>query len=646
MTTLEEEARNWKINEVLIEKLKNKDYKEFFSVQREVIPVLVSQNMFRCVIPQDICVSAPTGSGKTLSYALPIVNSLLKKEFTRLRALILLPSRELAVQVFNVFQELVENTDVKVMLSTSNKSFEEEQWQLVGYREHLPVLDWEFSGRSPFVVPQTGISLVDILIATPGRLLDHIHFTPGFTLEHLRFLVLDEADRLLSNAYHTWVRTLITSTVESSFNNDTSGDVSSIKKIKASSGEEKKDSSDDPDVQFLWDSDGFKNTKSNPNTRNSVANTRFHYPLQRLLFSATLTDNPSALASLGIVNPLNIHCKELYSKKSKKGEDLNAEEALLLNDNSTKEEDFFQEEIFDLPELLSERILVIETQNRLLKLLGVLLLAFHPFGEELESNWSSLKKEKMTFDFMNVCSEKDSLCMIFVNSSEASHRLTVLLKLMNNQIPVDNENSNLEEIRKELMRIFHIRTSSSSGYLFNGRVEEMTHFIKPQERERIISDANRGEVAIIVSSDRMARGIDLPSLKLVVNYDLPKSAKTYIHRAGRTARAGRKGMCLSMMKKGQVQEINNIRDQIRRNHLVDDKVEAEEEKKKKEEEEKETEDKDGKQKKNKKRKRGTTRDNVADYFQLCYMSKNYLDSITPFYEQSIQLLPALLAQEK
>jgi superfamily II DNA/RNA helicase len=53
---------------------------------------------------------------------------------------------------------------------------------------------------------------VDILVCTPGRLLEHLQATAGFSLQHLRFLVMDEADRLLGNAYDHWVRSLVSST--------------------------------------------------------------------------------------------------------------------------------------------------------------------------------------------------------------------------------------------------------------------------------------------------------------------------------------------------------------------------------------------------------------------------------------------------
>ncbi|KAK1645422.1 hypothetical protein QYE76_063227 [Lolium multiflorum] len=65
-----------------------------------------------------------------------------------------------------------------------------------------PTLDEEFVEMEP----QTH---VDILVATPGRLMDHINMTKGFSLEHLQYLVVDETDRMLREAYQSWLPTVI-----------------------------------------------------------------------------------------------------------------------------------------------------------------------------------------------------------------------------------------------------------------------------------------------------------------------------------------------------------------------------------------------------------------------------------------------------
>ena len=64
------------------------------------------------------------------------------------------------------------------------------------------------------------------------------------------------------------------------------------------------------------------------------------------------------------------------------------------------------------------------------------------------------------------------------------------------------------------------------------------------ERSAALAAFNSGKASLLVASDAMTRGMDLPSVAAVVNYDAPVYPKTYVHRAGRTARAGRAGMSL------------------------------------------------------------------------------------------------------
>lgn len=61
------------------------------------------------------------------------------------------------------------------------------------------------------------------------------------------------------------------------------------------------------------------------------------------------------------------------------------------------------------------------------------------------------------------------------------------------------------------------------------------------ERAAALAAFTKGEASLLVASDAMTRGMDLPSVAAVVNYDAPVYPKTYVHRAGRTARAGRAG---------------------------------------------------------------------------------------------------------
>lgn len=61
-----------------------------------------------------------------------------------------------------------------------------------------------------------------------------------------------------------------------------------------------------------------------------------------------------------------------------------------------------------------------------------------------------------------------------------------------------------------------------------------------------------GEIQVLVSSDAMTRGMDVEGVRNVINYDMPMYIKTYIHRAGRTARAGQAGRCFTLLRKDEV----------------------------------------------------------------------------------------------
>ena len=99
---IEESIEAWGIDEELARALNDEGIFSYFPVQAAVIPLLLQSSRLPFIQPRDICVSAPTGSGKTLSYALPIVQCLKSRKVKRLRALVLLPSRELSSQVFYI----------------------------------------------------------------------------------------------------------------------------------------------------------------------------------------------------------------------------------------------------------------------------------------------------------------------------------------------------------------------------------------------------------------------------------------------------------------------------------------------------------------------------------------------------------------
>lgn len=231
----------------LIATLHTMDIQQLFPVQETVIPWILDVHHkpapFR---PRDVCVSAPTGSGKTLAYALPIVQLLLDRPDRQVRALIVLPVNELAVQVHKVFRKLCEGTSLTCAHLSKFNALEIEQKQLIE----------QFDGQYH--------SKVDIVIATTGRLVEHLHSTPGFSLRSLQFLVMDEADRIMEQIHNNWLYHL--------------------------------------DSHVKEQSDTFLTGRSVPLCYSELSNESNRQP-HKLLFSATLSQDPEKLQSLRLFQP-------------------------------------------------------------------------------------------------------------------------------------------------------------------------------------------------------------------------------------------------------------------------------------------------------------------------------------------------------
>ena len=68
-----------------------------------------------------------------------------------------------------------------------------------------------------------------------------------------------------------------------------------------------------------------------------------------------------------------------------------------------------------------------------------------------------------------------------------------------------------------------------------------------EERDRVMEDFRQGKIRVLLSTDLTGRGIDVPGISLVVNYELPHEKSQYIHRVGRTGRFGKKGVAINLL---------------------------------------------------------------------------------------------------
>lgn len=479
----------------LADRLKAKGYKEAFAIQTAVIPQLLPHHCR--TMHSDILVSAATGSGKTLAYALPMIRDLSQgnRHLTKLRTLIVLPTRELVRQAQQICDECAgvfaldgKKRRVKVGIAMGSQAIQKEQAALVergerydpeAYKQRQKRLStprWdnhneddgeeydtedeekaEIRRREDQVatLPDHVLdykSKVDILICTPGRLVEHIKYTPGFSLEYVRWLIVDEADKLLGQNFQQWLDVVMPK-------------IHSNEKMNA------------------------RNHK-----QSNISGVR------KVILSATMTRDLDLLDGLKLRRP-----KLVVLEGSGAGEDMNVDSA---------------EAEHALPEYLQETALKADANLKPLFLLDLLqssrLKGTDNATKELSDDTSSSSDSDSD-------SDSDS-------SSEASRRTTT------SRMPSILIFTKSNETAIRLSRLLSLLSPPLESTL--GTLTSTTAY---STRKQTLRAFSAGKLRIIVASDLISRGIDLPNLEHVINYDMPSSVASYVHRVGRTARAGKSG---------------------------------------------------------------------------------------------------------
>jgi superfamily II DNA/RNA helicase len=79
-----------------------------------------------------------------------------------------------------------------------------------------------------------------------------------------------------------------------------------------------------------------------------------------------------------------------------------------------------------------------------------------------------------------------------------------------------------------------------------------------RDRNRTLQGLRQGRTRVLVATDVAARGLDVPGISHVINFDLPRQAEDYVHRIGRTGRAGREGIAISLAAHFEKRQIRDI----------------------------------------------------------------------------------------
>lgn len=160
-----------------IRALTENDWHSMTPIQRGAIPHILAG--------RDVLGTALTGSGKSLAFLVPMLENLYRQKWSSidgLGALIIVPARELGIQLFETLNKVGKYQNFSAGLIIGGKDIKYEQ---------------------------ISIASINILIATPGRLLQHLQETPDFSLDNLKMLIIDEADRILEMGFEESLNSIL-----------------------------------------------------------------------------------------------------------------------------------------------------------------------------------------------------------------------------------------------------------------------------------------------------------------------------------------------------------------------------------------------------------------------------------------------------
>lgn len=456
-------------------------------IQRAVIPKLLNSE-------QDLFIQAQTGSGKTLSFCLPIFHALmnLSKPITResgLFAIILAPSRELASQIYSVLEQL-------------NKR----------YVKIVPgiVIGGE-KKKSEKARIRKG---VNILVSTPGRLLDHLNSTKNLNenLSLIKWLILDEGDKLMELGFEETLKEIINKIEESS------------------------------------------------NMRRSLFEKTYpELPKRRInvLCSATLKSNVKKLGEISLNNP-----------------------KLVTSGGSDNVQNGNTDGLVSVPDQLQQDILVVSPKLRLVSLAGILKNVTKDKSKGSRTIVFLSCSDSVNFHF-DVFTRNGKEILTAKNSArkfiKTKHKAREEEKDQKQDDPkkdnqkkdVNNRNvkgKTYKETQEEAENT--ISTAMSSPVLNPNTVVYRLHGMLPQHiRTSTLQHFIKGsdtKHSVLFCTDVVSRGLDLPLISTVVEYDPSFAIDDHLHRVGRTARAGHKGRSVLFLLPGDEEKYI---ERLKKHHL-------------------------------------------------------------------------------
>ncbi|KAF2359479.1 Helicase C-terminal [Trinorchestia longiramus] len=515
------------ISPILVSHVAKLGYSSLTVVQQQGIPALLRGS--------DVLIKSQTGSGKTLTYALPIVNALLAKtprvdRSDGVLALVVVPTRELALQTYRWLEDIC-RACVSIVPG-----------YLIGGEKKKSEKNRLRRG-------------VNILVATPGRLQDHISTTECLRLSNVRFFVLDEADRMLEMGYEKAIAGISEALSDarthgdekrfwSKYENAAAFDASRRK--MADEGANDEDSVDKSKVREEWvsakrkASDEVEEEKEDGEVQpfkkfcgegGLVSTTiiapsadKCGTPLQTIMLSATLNEHVQRLAGLSLRNPEVIDVSGDGSL-----DDLSAVTPGQLVHHYTlvpPKLRLVTLAAFILSKCLygaqRKMLIFMATQDMVDYHTALLLRVLAKYG----------RVEKQAVEKSELETQADQVLDSFTSSKKKKPAL------------VSAKEEQKEEVEEEpLIQFMQLRGNMTQA-----------------ERTSVFNRFRTASSGVLLSTDVAARGLDLPSVSWIVQYTGAASVRDYVHRVGRTSRANTRGdalLVLAPSEAGYIEQLQN-----------------------------------------------------------------------------------------
>ncbi|TMW66540.1 hypothetical protein Poli38472_004305 [Pythium oligandrum] len=440
--------------------------------EKTIYPALVDN--------RDIVGAAPTGSGKTLAFGLPILSQLLREKEQRgyvmnCKVLILTPTRELALQIQHHLEKMVPNREIGIVSLVGGMSMQK-QMRVLSY--------------SP-----------EIVIGTPGRLWDLIDSNN----EHLddlnatlRFLVIDEADRMLQTGSYPEVEKIF--------------DVLRKGKGKRATDEladlsEEEDESDEED-------------EGDDATTGEV--------------KVTMLDDV-----------LRMHQKQQEQQASEEGDEDDEEEATQVTPVRRTRQTFLFSATLTIPEggrfqkgpkKHRHALTVLESVMKRVGLRGKPAVVDMSIDDASVGPQDSEAKRKRVQD-------------------NVALSLPAGLELCQHEVTEDSRDSYLYYFLTQypgktivfLNAIHQVRKLANLLGLLRLPVFALHAEMQQRQRLKKLDGFRSNPNGILIATDVAARGLDIPSVDYVVHYHIARSTEVFLHRSGRTARANKEGLSISLV---------------------------------------------------------------------------------------------------